>query len=220
MDNQLERPELELMLSRSVKDWGQAPNYTEEYRKIRWNPDSERIVGRGIFMPSWISRIRTERTKKANNRWNRLGRVYEKPDTSMGYMRDLKHCMRENIPFQTKSTWYNPADQWIYLYGNRALQYDLCSGKIIAFTFSGVYNKVTSFIFRKFGINVFNHKRKPAFINSRGILEMVNLNSLYSTSDIYQVSVTQRTFLINIDLYREYENSLRAWRTNTERINP
>jgi hypothetical protein len=152
--------------------------------------------------PGWLRSIREQRAKKAAGTWNefhRRGRTrdYLKSDTRECLMRDLRYCIKENIPFKTKSLEYNPKDQWIYVYGNRAVKYDIDSGKLVAFTYSGVYNKVTSLILRNLSINVKLEARKLVWhIESR-----VNGTRAFSRVDIDLHGVYN---LVGLDTYRYY----------------
>jgi hypothetical protein len=109
--------------------------------------------------PAWMADLQWDLRKKASGRWYNLA-------TRDKLRLDLKACMRLNIPFKTKSVEYKPSDQWIYVQGRRTMKYDLRTGYIVEFTFSGVYNKVTSLFLRLMDINVKLKGRKLIWIHS------------------------------------------------------
>lgn len=204
---------IEELEARSFKDWGVAPNYNEDYRKIRWYSnkfippnleDSLNLTStvqsgplNGYSKPAWKHQMHYELERKNQGLWNRP-RIrsinYVKKDTKLALERDLQNCMVENIPFKTRSVEYNPRDQWVYVYGNRAIQYDIYSSRIIAFTYSGVYNKVTSLFFRMFGLNIKLHARKLIWKYKKESLQSISgipdtvvhldLNTIYSLYDV------------------------------------
>lgn len=215
--NPLERRISELK-ERSDKDWGTAPKYNQEYRLLRWpgvkkadlephayypNDDylSPAVIGIDPrrLTPLWLSKLSHDKERKSNGLWNRYGGPHRRNETRMALISDIKSCMKENIPFKTRSLEYRPSDQWIYVCGNRTIRYDLDTGKLIAFTYSGVYNKVTSLMLRHFEINVTLVRRKlvwsreviptveerPSHPGIRGQLEteIISLDRIYYLED-------------------------------------
>lgn len=157
----------DLLVSRSDMDWGEAPNYNEAYRKLRWPGGTEfsaeyletanpRPNGR-FSKPEWKSTLQRDINQKRNGAWTReLMRLRLRCD--------IINCMRLNIPFKTKTLEYKPCDQWIYVNGNPTMRYDLRTGYISEFTFSGVYNKVTSLMLRLFNIKVKLVRKKVCWV--------------------------------------------------------
>lgn len=161
------RPRFDLLRERSTKDWGEAPGYNAEYKKIRWPgstpmpPERPEDVLPGeiprttIFypLPSWLSLIRADLEKKRSGEWT-------KNYARIRLRSDISTCIRENIPFKTKTFEYKPETQWVYVNGIPALRYDIRTGHIIDFSYSGVYNKRTSLLFRMFDIYITLKKGK------------------------------------------------------------
>ncbi len=140
----------ETLKSRSTKEWGTAPDYNEEYRRIRWPRESG-------ARPRWKTLLLSDRARKVRGEWT-------KEYAHLRLKSDLLICVRENIPFKTKTLEYKPIDQWIYVNGLRTMRYDIETGHIVEFTYSGVYNKVTSMMLRACNIYVKLLKGKPTYI--------------------------------------------------------
>lgn len=250
------RPLLEKLKARAHIDWGQAPKYNEEYRKIRWPGQTSvtsyfrpltpvdveaRRNGRRTWdlglessimpgyvevsdtdegitetrrfrrSPIWKSTMANQMSLKADGRWTRkIARNNIKFDIEL--------CMRENIPFKTKTFEYKPSDNWLYVNGLRALKFDLVTGYIAHFTFSGVYNKVVSLTLRMFDINVKLQRRKLKWINDNRVrpgarnpitavaAEVdIDLNKVYTFSDFFQGAPLYRGFSkVSHQLFSEF----------------
>lgn len=200
------RPVFTLLDERCDMYWGESPNYNEAYRKIRWpavpigfdrNDEIEGFEGIPLrarrdpyyTTPSWVNSLESDTRRKRRGEWT--GK-----DTRFRLHQDLLQCMRENIPFKTKSLEYNPKDQWIYVYGNRTMRYNIRSGMVDAFTYSGVYNKVTSLFLRNFSIQVKLIRRKLIWVPY--VRRRVRLISTHNT-------VLFRYTSLEIDLNKIYE---------------
>lgn len=190
------RPILTLMRERCDKDWGEHPNYNEDYRKLRWpgkpwvvsemvhpvnngrndmvynrfpdtlgNPllriDIDSLFGPGRRVPekpNWMTDFAHRNTLKSTGRWNSLrpnGGNRQRIDTMKFLGMDLRNCVALNIPFRTNTLEYKPSTQWIYIKGTPVVKYDLETGKLIGFSYSGVYDKVITFMLRHlFQLNI------------------------------------------------------------------
>ncbi len=205
-----------LLTSRSMMDWGDAPKYNEAYRRIRWpgGQKIEYVVGEmapryaamapedrpQFTKPYWMVSLRQDQATKRGGRWTHIHRQSR-------LRSDLFQCMKENIPFTTNTLFYNPADQWIYVNGNRTIKYDLRTGYISEFTYSGVYNKVTSLMLRMVGIKVRLVKGKLFWFGrygsqAHGPLESlpVDINTLY-----HYTAFGQTEGFVQIDYALSYE---------------
>lgn len=234
-------PRFGLLRSRCEMDWGEAPKYNEAYRKLRWpaapvvhattqdeleeRADRQaRRAQRGMTgtledyespvilrdyypKPMWKALMQGDLAKKRNGEWtHKFIRIKLKSD--------LVTCLSNNIPFKTKTFEYKPIDQWIYVNGIRALRYDLRTGYLVDFTYSGVYNKRTSLLFRMFGIYVKLIKQKPTYSvhapRSRTRLEneatgrevVLDVNRMYNFRDV-NPNLEKGFYLIDYRLDRE-----------------
>ena len=196
------RPLLQLMRDRAEIDWGQHPNYTKEYRDLRWPGKSWRITdmseqvnrarvpidrddpfdpvnrtpelfGPGIRVPEkpdWVIDANYRSTCKRIGTWNRNrgpGGV-NRLETWRYLSQDLLKCMSLNIPFKTNTIEYKPSTQWVHIKGTPVVKYDLESGKLVGFTYSGVYDKVITFVLRNlFQMNIVLEKRKLIWRNNK-----------------------------------------------------
>lgn len=206
----MERPLLAEMERRSSVDWGEAPNYTEEYRRIRWHRNPiQTITVNGVITlgdpgfpkggtPTWKLSLRENVGKKRAGTWNGRTHLYSKSDTRTWLKVDMLTCMRENIPFRTKTFEYRPSTQTIYVNNIGVLFYDLRKGHITHFTYGGVYNKITSLLFRMFFIGAKLKNKKLVIEPDGGFLavdiELVDLNKIYELP---------RSILVNPELQRE-----------------
>jgi hypothetical protein len=118
------------------------------------------VTRRMRHAPSWQETIRRQIILKAEGRWTRNM-------SRQQLRRDMELCMSQNIPFKTKTFEYKPSDQWLYVHGRRVLKFDLMTGYISHFTYSGVYNKVTSLLLRLFDIKVKLKGRKLTWFADR-----------------------------------------------------
>jgi hypothetical protein len=165
-------------------DWGEAPKYNEAYRKIRW-PHPSNGTFRSAGKPMWLSNIEYDIRLKTRGVWNnRTGNsrhnIYLKPDTRSRLMSDLTFCVSQNIPFKTKSLEYKSVDQYVYVYGVRVLKYDLETGCFSHFTYSGIYNKVTSLLLRNFDLAITRHKNDIVWrISEQYPTIKIDLNTIY-----------------------------------------
>lgn len=180
-------PRLVILLERANTDWGEAPKYNEAYRKIRWPGNNLKVVhtnGRPIN-PTWLSLINYQIGKKSRGTWK-----YH--DIRSSLYRDITTCMRENIPFKTKSVEYKPKEQTLYVNGRPTIKYDLEDGTLYSFTYSGVYNKVVSLILRLFDIRIKMLNRKLTLMNTEGeVVRIIDINTVYVLPK-YQVDITKK----------------------------
>jgi hypothetical protein len=184
MENTDTRPLLKSMLERSSIDWGEAPKYTEEYRKLRWpgtqppeHPEYENLIADTARRtpvvrpnPAWKTRIHYELRKKEQGNWNsRRDARYPQdrynftPDTVRGLMQDIKGCMNLNIPFKTKTYRYDPKTTTLYVGEKGEIHYSLETGCIKSFTYAGLYDKRLSLMLRRFGIRVIRKGNRLVF---------------------------------------------------------
>ena len=163
-------PEKTIVLDRKNIDFGMAPDYNAEYWKIRCkaNPLTEGRTTRGN--PLWRSSLAFQIRSKELGNWNRnIGLPYIRRDTTSALTSDLFLCMREGIPFKTRSIRYDYVTNWVHVYDVPVLFYDIEKGIITKFTYNGKYNKFVSMVFRWVGIYVKLVKRKPTFIRRDSI---------------------------------------------------
>ncbi len=178
MDEQLlnERPLLRKYYERSSKDWGVAPKYNEEYRKIRW-PSTVDINGK-TRKPSWIYEIREDLSRKMRGNWNPTSST-EKTSTHSALMEDINFCIAENIPFKTRTIEYKPATTTLHIGEAAEVHYDLFSGCIKSFTYGGVYSKVVSYFFRALNIYVKKVGRVLIWSSSYKGDTIIDINTTY-----------------------------------------
>lgn len=102
--------------------------------------------------PQWKLRMEDHRRRKTQGFWNgglsNMRRGFSRQDTHASLRFDLFSCMKENIPFKTRSLEYKPQDQWVYIKGTPVVKYDIYKGEIEGFTYSGVYDKVITLMLR------------------------------------------------------------------------
>lgn len=240
------RPILELMMHRARTDWGVHPNYTKEYRDLRWPgrpwritemnehmnrspgqipefgaPSPQELFGPGIRVaekPDWIIDANYRTLSKRNGNWNRnrgpgsVGR----PDSWKYLSIDLFKCMFYNIPFKTNTIEYKPSTQWIHIKGVPVVKYDLETGKLAGFTYSGIYDKVITFVLRNlFQMNIVLEKRKLVWRNIRigngrpetfdpGEDTIIDLTTFY----YFRRARSPNRLIVSQELFREYERSL------------
>lgn len=240
------RPILELMKHRAEMDWGIHPNYTKEYRDLRWpgrpwrissmteyvnrflgeipnfgDPPPQELFGPGIRVaekPDWIIDANYRTLSKRNGNWNRnrgpgsVGR----PDSWKYLSIDLFKCMFYNIPFKTNTIEYKPSNQWVYIKGVPVVKYDLETGKLAGFTYSGAYDKVITFVLRNlFQMNIVLEKRKLIWRNNRvgngrpGTFDLgediiIDLTTFY----YFRASRFPDRYIVSRDLVRENDRML------------
>jgi len=170
---------LTILKQRSEMEWGEAPNYNESYRSIRWPSRSvpNGTGGTHFSKPDWKKFLLENISKKTAGNWNNV--IYNRRnndilpgigrnrvgdlrylDTRTHLRLDLFKCMSNNIPFKTKTLFYNPRDTTLYICDVPVVKYDIESGLIVSFSYCGVYNKRISLMLRMIGINVITKNRK------------------------------------------------------------
>lgn len=211
MEDLENRPLLQKMLERSSKDWGEAPKYNEEYRKIRW-PGIKRTRTEGEdwggpIKPTWLRSIQSQMARKARGEWNSVRRFRSsKVDTARTFWEDVNLCLRENIPIKTRTFEYKPSDQWMYLLGDKFLKYNLVTGCISHFTYSGNYHKLKGFFLRKYGIRTVKTRKSLTWsIHGRRDQE-VDLNEIYEVSN-ENPNTLSGALLINPSLKHEFDRT-------------
>lgn len=177
------------------------------------------VTRRMRVKPAWQETINYHRRWKETRRWS-------KTKMRQTLLSDMAFCMSQNIPFQTKTFEYKPNDQWLYVHGARAMKYDLVTGYITHITYSGVYNKVTSLLFRLFKISIRLKGRKLVWTPDLRISRMrprqdfvptpyhqevdIDLNRVYTFSDFYRDAPLYRGFVkISNSLFIEFQRTER-----------
>lgn len=233
MENTLEeteRPLLELMRSRSFKDWGEAPTYNEEYSRIRWpaghipetpftNPVNGRLIRTSI--PVWMFNLRYDISLKNRGLWNRnrSGAFSNiRRDTARVLMLDIRNCMRNNIPFKTRTYEYDPKTTTLYVGETGQIRYSLETGRICSFTYGGTYDKRMNLMLRRFSIYVVKKGRKLIYSHSVISEDLeIGLNDIipvpendpdrtHQIRELFYVQAHGST-TINTSLFGEYLNS-------------
>lgn len=165
------------LFARSNKDWGQAPEYNSDYRRIRW-PEYMR--------QSNIYTVRYHLLNKSRGRW-----THNSTGASLG--RDLQYCMRNNIPFKTPSLEYVPKNTTLYIKGTGSMKWDLMTLSPINFSFGGTYDKVISMFLRRFGIDVKLYNKKLVW---EGI--SININDTYTIPHKYVLHPKQLSKAVDV----------------------
>jgi hypothetical protein len=190
------------LVRRCSVDWGEAPHYTKEYRDIRWPGvkfKNEEGSPREIYdkRPVWLQSIIADKKTKNRGAWDK-DRIWG------SLVGDIKFCMRENIPIKTNSFEYQPSTQWLLLKGKRFLKYDIHSGFLTHFSLGGRYDKLTSYMLRKFSIRVKLHGKTvmwdQAFRLGRVMPEQwvpIDIYTEYELSVLYEARTYE--FLIRRD---------------------
>lgn len=193
------RPVYNKFSQRSNMEWGEAPNYNKEYRKIRWSSNNRHQK------PSWLHELQFNMRLKSTGLWNGGRHFYKKANTKKALKGDIRWCINNNIPFKTKTFEYKPSDQWLYVKGEKVLKYDLCTGSFSGFTYSGVYDKVTTMTLRMLGFDITVINRKLIWTTNKFGDTLIDVNKFYAFNDDI---VRETNSIVNIDLYLEYKNGV------------
>ena len=171
--------------------------------------------------------------RKNRGSWNSFrphGGNRQKLDTIHFLKVDLRNCMALSIPFRTNTLEYRPSTQWIYIKGTPVVKYELETGKIIGFSYSGVYDKVITFMLRHiFQLNIklvrrkliWGVNRRSAYFSGRigrARLEeilpetQIDLNTFYHFEDMR----SPNRVIMSDELYRERSLYLRNMSNNQD----
>jgi hypothetical protein len=198
--------------------------------------DTNSLFGPGRRVPekpTWMIDFAYRNGLKRRGRWNSFrphGGNRQKLDTIHFLKIDLRNCMALNIPFRTNTLEYRPSTQWIYIKGTPVVKYELETGKIMGFSYSGVYDKVITFMLRHiFQLNIKLVRRKliwgvnprSAYFSSRigralleGVLPetQIDLNTFYHFEDMR----SPNRVIMSDELYRERSIYLRGLLNNPD----
>jgi len=152
---------------RKFKDFGVAPDYNEDYRRIRWPADQ--------YTRNRAS-IRYDLNCKREGRWTNRS-------TGQRLNVDLCICLTNNIPFKTKCLRYDHRTSILHINETGWIMWDVVRNRTESFNLGNRYDKLVAMFFRRLGIDVTKRGRVIYWNRSstRGENEEVlQLNKTYS----------------------------------------